>query len=82
MLLIYAWLWLQLSSMVAFTFAADKLINTTSGIVKGKPSPVRPGVSAYLGIRYGKAPRGDLRFAAPVPVDRSPGVFNASSFSP
>jgi carboxylesterase type B len=55
-------------------------VNTTSGLVKGHVSSLRPEVSEYLGIPYAKAPKGELRFAAPVPVDKRPGVFNATRF--
>ncbi|KAL3487569.1 Alpha/Beta hydrolase protein [Aspergillus germanicus] len=55
-------------------------VNTTSGLVKGHASSLRPEVSEYLGIPYAKAPKGELRFAAPVPVDKRSGVFNATRF--
>ncbi|KAL2823302.1 cholinesterase [Aspergillus cavernicola] len=57
-------------------------VNTTSGLVKGQASRLRPAVSEYLGIRYAKPAKGELRFTAPEPVDRSPGIFNATEFSP
>ncbi|KAL2845067.1 Alpha/Beta hydrolase protein [Aspergillus pseudoustus] len=58
------------------------LVNTTSGLVQGHASSLRPEVSEYLGIRYAKPAKGDLRFAAPVPVDKRPGIFNATKFGP
>jgi hypothetical protein len=42
-------------------------VGTTSGKYKGHESSVRPGVSEYLGIRYGQETSGARRFANPVP---------------
>lgn len=41
-------------------------VQTSSGAVKGHPATNDSQVSEYLGIPYGQAPIGDLRFAAPV----------------
>lgn len=41
-------------------------VKTTSGVVQGHAASLAPDVSEYLGIPYGKATTGDLRFAAPV----------------
>lgn len=40
---------------------------------------LRNGVSQWLGIRYGKSPTGDLRFAAPVIPDKEVELQNATS---
>ncbi|KAB8231411.1 cholinesterase [Aspergillus alliaceus] len=72
--------WLQLSWLTVAAFNIGGPVNTTTGIIRGKPSPLRSSVSMYLGIKYAKAPKGALRFAAPVPVHRSPGVSNTTSF--
>lgn len=40
------------------------------------------GCERYAGIRYAKAPVGDLRFRAPVPVDAWDGVYDATAFGP
>ncbi|KAF9891848.1 hypothetical protein FE257_003333 [Aspergillus nanangensis] len=66
----------------AHGFIVGGPVNTTSGTVTGKASSLRSDVSEYLGIRYAKAPKGDLRFAAPVPVERSLVMLNATSYSP
>lgn len=71
-------IFLTWSTADAFTIGGP--VNTTSGTVRGKASSLRPDVSEYLGIPYAKAPTGDLRFAAPVPADKSPGVINATAF--
>jgi len=44
-------------------------VQTTSGMVKGHKADNQSEVSEYLGIPFGKAPIGDLRFAAPVKYD-------------
>ncbi|KAG2417666.1 cholinesterase [Aspergillus terreus] len=69
-----------LSWSTADAFLVGGPVNTTSGTVRGKASSLRPDVSEYLGIPYAKAPKGDLRFAAPVPADKSPTVLNATSY--
>ncbi|KAE8148624.1 cholinesterase [Aspergillus avenaceus] len=66
------------SLTAAFTIGG--IVNTTSGLVRGTASTLRPDVSSYLGIRYAKSPTGLLRFAAPVSVDRGDGIIDASSF--
>ncbi len=40
------------------------------------------GVVRFLGVPYGEAPVGDLRFAAPVPRAPWSGVFDATAFGP
>ncbi|KAL4894989.1 cholinesterase [Aspergillus ambiguus] len=74
-----------LSSSLADIFSvgnAGAALDTTSGTVRGKASTLRPGVSEYLGIPYAKAPKGDLRFAAPQPADTSSTVLEATSYGP
>ncbi|PKY00042.1 alpha/beta-hydrolase [Aspergillus campestris IBT 28561] len=61
-------------------FSIGGIIDTTSGPIRGQPSSLRSDVSEYLGIRYAKPPIDDLRFAAPVPPDRSTTVFNATAY--
>ncbi|KAL2861210.1 cholinesterase [Aspergillus lucknowensis] len=62
----------------AFTIGGP--VNTTGGLVKGHASSLRPDVSEYLGIRFAKPAKGDLRFAAPVPVDKRSDIFDAAEF--
>lgn len=42
-----------------------QIVKTSSGQIQGHASSAVPTISEYLGIRYAKAPVGDLRFAAP-----------------
>ena len=60
-------------------FTVGQTIETSSGPVTGDASTKFPDVSVYLGIPFGQAPVGGLRFAAPVKfVGSSP--INGSSF--
>jgi hypothetical protein len=43
-----------------------QIVDTSSGPVAGHAATDYPEVSEYLGIPYGQAPVGDLRFAAPM----------------
>lgn len=59
----------------------DLIISTRHGKVQGKFIAVLDGyVRAFLGIPYGKAPVGKLRFRAPEPVERWEGVKDATKF--
>ena len=40
-------------------------VRTSSGLIVGHNAPNRPGVEEFLGIRFGRSPVGELRFAAP-----------------
>jgi len=40
-------------------------VNTTSGTIIGHQAPDRPDAFEFLGIKYGQAPGGELRFASP-----------------
>lgn len=60
-------------------FTVGQTIETSSGPVTGHASTKFPDVSVYLGIPFGQAPVGSLRFAAPVKfVGSSP--INGSTF--
>jgi hypothetical protein len=60
---------------------AEPQVNTTSGIILGHQAPNRTGVSEFLGIQYGQAPVGELRFAAPKRYIAPAGtVFEASEW--
>ena len=52
-------------------------ITTPLGEMKGVDFD---GCERYAGIRYAKAPIGELRFRAPQPVDRWEGVYDATEF--
>ena len=47
-------------------WTVGQTVQTSSGPVSGHPAANDSQVSEYLGIPYGQAPIGDLRFAAPV----------------
>lgn len=58
------------------------VVNSTSGILIGHRAPNRTETFEFLGIKYGQAPIGPLRFAAPRRVDIAPGiVYNASQWN-
>ena len=56
-------------------------VTSTSGIVIGHQAPDRPDTFEFLGIKYGQAPVGELRFAPPeryaAPVNT---LYNASTW--
>ncbi|KAH7346723.1 Alpha/Beta hydrolase protein [Rhexocercosporidium sp. MPI-PUGE-AT-0058] len=62
-----------------YDFTVGQTVQTSSGPVTGHASSKFPEVSEYLGIPFGQAPVGDLRFAAPVKfIGTSP--INGSTF--
>ncbi len=54
-------------------------ITTPLGEIKGLEDE---DCERYLGIRYAKAPVGELRFRAPQPVERWDGVYDATALGP
>lgn len=50
----------------AANWTVGQTVQTSSGPVSGHPAKNDSDVSEYLGIPFGQAPVGDLRFAAPV----------------
>ena len=61
------------------SFSVGQGVQTSSGLVLGRPALSRPEVSEYLGIPFAKPPVGELRFAAPQPYSRY-GTVNATAF--
>ncbi|XP_043467863.1 uncharacterized protein LOC122502062 [Leptopilina heterotoma] len=61
---------------------SELLVKTKNGIVDGTFQQSRNGrnYSAFLGIPYGKAPVGDLRFKNPQPAEKWSGIRQAKSF--
>jgi hypothetical protein len=62
------------------TFEAPA-VNSTSGLIIGHKADHRPNSYEFLGIKYGQAPVGELRFASPKRF-LAPGgtVFEASNW--
>lgn len=60
-------------------YTVGQAVDTTSGTIIGHPAPNAPDVSEYLGIRFGQAPVGDLRFAPPRAY-RSTATYQGASF--
>lgn len=60
----------------------ELLVKTKNGIIDGTFQQSRNGrnYSAFLGIPYGKAPVGDLRFKNPQPSEKWSGIREAKSF--
>jgi hypothetical protein len=56
-----------------------QIVDTSSGPVAGHGATDYPKVSEYLGIPYGQAPVGNLRFAAPVKYNGS-SMLNGSVY--
>jgi hypothetical protein len=50
----------------AANWTVGQTVATSSGPVSGHPATNDSEVSEYLGIPFGQAPIGDLRFAAPI----------------
>ena len=53
------------------------IVTTTKGHLQGT---VENGVGVWKGVRYARAPIGELRFRSPVPVERWNGVLDAVHF--
>lgn len=53
------------------------IVRTTAGLVRGIR---REGSAAFLGIPFAQAPVGELRFAAPVPMEPWDGVRDATAY--
>lgn len=59
---------------------AGQPVKTITGTVLGQESARRSLVSEYLGIPFAKPPVGDLRWAAPVPLDSTRKVIKAKQY--
>lgn len=60
-------------------WTVGQTVKTSSGPVSGHAATNDSQVSEYLGIPYGQAPIGDLRFAAPVGFNGS-APLNGTTF--
>lgn len=76
--------WGALTTFVRTDDAVDgPLVHTTGGTVRGFSQRLRGTVvKTFIGIRYGKAPTGELRFREPQPAEPWSGVLNATGTPP
>ena len=58
-----------------------RTVETKCGKIEGQPA-ADPRITAFKGIPFAKPPVGDLRFHAPVPVEKWEGTLNAYKFAP
>ena len=58
-----------------------RIVNTKLGKIEGIPA-ADPRITAFKGIPFAKAPVGDLRFHAPLPVEKWEGTLKAWNFAP
>lgn len=71
--------------MAAGVATAVTTVETPSGRIRGlliKDSITGENLSKFLGIKYGKAPIGDLRFRKPKAAGNWTGIYNATKFGP
>lgn len=66
----------------AANWTVGQTVKTSSGPVSGHPATNDSNVSEYLGIPFGQAPVGDLRFAAPVAFNGTAPLSGSSFVSP
>lgn len=72
---------LQLCAAVAYSPLDDICVARTDGkVFGGHNSTQQTSVCEWLGIPYGEAPVGDLRFAPPVKPFSSNGSFDADTY--
>ncbi|CAN8013828.1 unnamed protein product [Ixodes persulcatus] len=76
--------WGALTTLVRTDDPVDgPLVHTTVGAVRGFSQRLRGTVvNTFIGIRYGKAPTGELRFREPQPAEPWIGVLNATGTPP
>ena len=60
----------------------DGVVKVKGGLLRGVPSENRADVTVFRGIRYAKAPTGELRWAPPQPAEPWEGVVTCDSFGP
>ena len=74
----FLFLWI-LSAQFCFAVDNDQVVHAKMGIFKGT---TEGKVSAWLGIPYAQAPKGNLRFRAPQPIQHWEGIADAKKFGP
>ncbi|CAH0767540.1 unnamed protein product [Bemisia tabaci] len=80
----YGTVFLVLSVLCEHFFCKIVEINTKSGKILGTTVRARDGrcIRCFRGIPYAQPPVGDLRFKAPVPVNNSYAILNATADAP
>lgn len=58
-----------------------RIVETKLGKIQGLPA-ADPRITSFKGIPFAKPPVGNLRFHAPVPVEKWDGVLKAFDFGP
>lgn len=79
-----ALLMLTLTSLcIATCLSENPSVSSTSGHIIGHRAPNRTNTFEFLGIKYGRAPVGELRFAPPRRYSPPKGtIYNASLWNP
>lgn len=72
----------HLFASVQAEWTVGQEVDTTSGTVKGHAAQLDESVSEYLGIPWGAAPVGGLRFMSPQPFAKSAQTIVADKFGP
>ncbi|KAK5641626.1 hypothetical protein RI129_010173 [Pyrocoelia pectoralis] len=73
-----------LTLIIEYAYPQNPKVTTPSGEIEGSiiQSLLGKSIYSFRGIRYAKAPVGDLRFQPPVPVEKWDGVYNATDDGP
>lgn len=75
------WLVAELASSSKHNVDDTPRVESTSGTIIGHRAPHRPDTFEFLGVKYGQAPVGELRFAPPERYTALPNsVYNASTW--
>uniref|UniRef100_A0AC35G4Z9 Carboxylesterase type B domain-containing protein n=1 Tax=Panagrolaimus sp. PS1159 TaxID=55785 RepID=A0AC35G4Z9_9BILA len=75
---------LLLAGFVIFSSADNPRVKTQVGVIEGFEHVNKDGSKShiYLGIRYARAPVGELRFEKPMPYPEVDGIMEAKTFAP
>jgi cholinesterase len=73
---------IQIEERQSTSWTVGQTVQTSSGPVQGHAAANDSQVSEYLGIPYGQAPIGNLRFAAPVAFTGTSSIDASAFVSP